>query len=46
MSHFIALMKIVRWVYMSQEELVQAVELEKMLIRNKEVKQLITDAQW
>ncbi|GAV08391.1 hypothetical protein RvY_18089 [Ramazzottius varieornatus] len=46
MVYFVPLMKLVRWVYMSQEELVQAVELEKMLIRHKEVKQLITDAQW
>ncbi|OQV13934.1 putative Kelch-like protein 40b [Hypsibius exemplaris] len=45
-GHFPDLMRIVRWVYLSQEELVQAVELEKLLIKNKEVKQLITDAQW
>jgi BTB And C-terminal Kelch len=46
MDHLTELMKIVRWVYFSQEELLQAVEFEKMLIQKKELKQLITDAQW
>lgn len=45
-GYFTDLMKAVRWVYMSQDELVTAVEMEKQLIKNKEVKQLVTDAQW
>ncbi|XP_055351102.1 kelch-like protein 18 [Paramacrobiotus metropolitanus] len=45
-TYFNDLMKLVRWVYMTQDELVQAVEMDKMLISSKDVKQLITDAQW
>ena len=44
-NYFPRLMGSVRWVYLSQEEIVQAVKLEKLLIKHKEVKQLITDAQ-